>query len=157
MRSQIIEVTNLSAYSKDSIELDLNAYAAIRCIDAKKACFSVAHCLESIRIFASSSARTVIGKMTLQEILDNRSMISSMVMEDIKDELRMWGFTIRSFEIKDLKARYSRVRNALNKQINAQQEAIEKQIKADAKFDSLKFKSDAEAFDIEKKADGLFV
>jgi len=75
---------------------------AVKCTNPEKACFKVAHCLESIRVFAASSARTCIGKMTLQEILDNRSAISGKVQEELLDTLKGWGFTIRTFEIKDI-------------------------------------------------------
>jgi len=132
MRSQIVEIPGLSAYSKDSVELEVDGYVAIRCVDAYKACFTVAHCIESIRVFASSSARTVVGKLTLQEILDNRSFVSAKVMEDMKEELKGWGFAIRSFEIKDIKPMDKRVRKALNNQINAQQNMKEIQINADS-------------------------
>lgn len=102
-------------------------------MDANKACFSVAHCLESIRLFATSSARTVVGKMTLQDILDNRSVISAKVIEDMRDDLKTWGFNIRSFEINEIRPKDAKVRKALNNQINAQQDAKEKQILADSK------------------------
>lgn len=124
-------------------------------MDANKACFSVAHCLESIRLFATSSARTVVGKMTLQDILDNRSVISAKVIEDMRDDLKTWGFNIRSFEINEIKPKDSRVRKALNNQINAQQDAKEKQILADSKYETMKIDSEALAFDIKTKADGL--
>jgi len=71
--------------------------------------------------------------MTLQEILDNRSLVSAKVMEDMKEELKGWGFTIRSFEIKDIKPMDKMVKKALNNQINAQQNMKETQIKADSK------------------------
>lgn len=72
----------------------------------------------------------------------------------MKEDLKSWGFTIRSFEIKDIKAADKRVRAALNDQINAQQNAKEKQINSDSDLASKKFKSDAEKFTMMLEADG---
>jgi len=106
-------------------------------------------------VFAASSARTVVGKMTLQDILNNRSVVSAKVTEDMKEDLKSWGFTIRSFEIKDIKPSNHRVRSALDNQINAQQNAKEKEINADSELASSKFKSDSEAYKIMKEAEGM--
>jgi len=120
----------------------------------EKAVFAVAHCLEAIRVFASSSVRTACGKMELQEILDNRSLISSKVMEDMKDELMGWGFNINRFEISEMDARDPRVKSALKNQIQAEQESKEKMINADSYFLSTKNKTDANFFQMTKEADG---
>jgi regulator of protease activity HflC (stomatin/prohibitin superfamily) len=81
---------------------------------------------------ASSSARTCVGKMTLQEILDNRSMISAKVQEDLVEDLKTWGFSIRTFEIKEVTAHSRKVQEALKKQINAEVASKEAHIQADS-------------------------
>jgi len=83
--------------------------------------------------------------MTLQEILNNRSIISAKVTEDMKDDLKTWGFSIRSFEIKDIKPSNLKVRTALSNQINAQQSAKEKEINADSDLVTNKIKYEGEA------------
>lgn len=122
-------------------------------MDPTKACFSVAHCLESIRIFATSSVRTFVGKMTFQEILDNRSAISAKVQEDLTEDLQNWGFTIRTFEIKELRPKSKSVENALKKQINAEVSSKEKTIQADSYYLSTKNKTDSEYFELQKSAE----
>lgn len=131
-RSQNIEIHKLDAYSKDKVELEIDGYVSVRCVDPIKACFNIAHCFESIRVFAASSARTCVGKMTLQEILDNRSLISAKVQEDLQEDLKGWGFIIRSFEIKDIQPKNKKVRDALKSQINAEVSSKEKHINADS-------------------------
>jgi len=75
---------------------------------------------------------TCVGKMTLQEILDNRSLISAKVQEDLQEDLKGWGFIIRSFEIKDIQPKNKKVRDALKSQINAEVSSKEKHINADS-------------------------
>eukprot|EP00341_Mesodinium_pulex_P006551 CAMPEP_0116922866 /NCGR_PEP_ID=MMETSP0467-20121206/22520_1 /TAXON_ID=283647 /ORGANISM="Mesodinium pulex, Strain SPMC105" /LENGTH=70 /DNA_ID=CAMNT_0004601285 /DNA_START=391 /DNA_END=603 /DNA_ORIENTATION=+ len=70
--------------------------------------------------------------MTLQQILDNRSIISAKVIEDIKDVLLTWGFSVSTFEISNIEAADRHVREALKNQINAEQDSKEKHIKADS-------------------------
>lgn len=144
MRSQNIEIHKLDAYSKDKVQLMIDGYVSVRCVDPIKACFSIAHCYEAIRVMASSSARTCVGKMTLQEILDNRSMISAKVQEDLVEDLRGWGFTIRTFEIKDVTAYSKKVQEALKKQINAEVASKEKHIQAESYYLSTMNKTDGE-------------
>lgn len=101
-------------------------------MDAEKAVFEVANCLNAIRQFASSSVRTSCGKMNLQELLDNRAIVSSKVVQDLSEDLLTWGFTINKFEITEMAPRNRQVKSALNNQITAEQEAKETRIKADS-------------------------
>lgn len=114
------------------MEIILDGYASVRCVDPEKAVFAVANCLAAIRVFAQSSVRTAVGKMDLQEILDNRSLVSGKVQEDVRDDIAEWGFNITRFEIADLVAKDRRVNDALKKQITAEQESKEKKINADS-------------------------
>lgn len=132
----------------------MNGYASVKCVDPEKAVFNVANCLEAIRTFAQSSVRTAVGKMELQEILDNRSLVSGKVQEDIRDDIAEWGFNITRFEISDLSARDRRVQEALKKQITAEQESKEKKINADSYVLQTKNKTDALYFQLTKDADG---
>lgn len=70
--------------------------------------------------------------MDLQEILDNRALISGKVQEDMSDDLKSWGFTITKFEISELQPKDKKVKFALNNQIIAEQDAKEKHINADS-------------------------
>jgi len=83
-------------------------------------------------VFAQSSVRTAVGKLELQEILDNRNVINTKVLSDLKDQIEAWGFTITRCEMSSIEARNSRVKNALNDQINAEQISREKHIQADS-------------------------
>jgi len=100
--------------------------------DPEKAVFEVGNCKMAIRTFAMSSVRTACGKMDLQEILDNRSIISSKVEQDMKDDLKDWGFNINKFEISDLNPADRKVMESLKLQITAEQDSKEKHINADS-------------------------
>jgi len=70
--------------------------------------------------------------MELQEILDNRAVISAKVIEDTRETAMSWGFDVHRFEISELGARDQRVQRALKNQIQAEQESKEKFIQADS-------------------------
>jgi len=70
--------------------------------------------------------------MDLQEILDNRSIISSKVEQDMKDDLKDWGFSINKFEVSDLSPTDRKVSDSLKLQITAEQDSKEKHINADS-------------------------
>lgn len=59
-------------------------------------------------------------------------MISAKVQEDLVEDLKGWGFTIRTFEVKDVTAKSRKVQEALKNQINAEVASKEKHIQADS-------------------------
>jgi len=128
----IIQVTDLTAFTKDKVELTIIGYCSVKVFDAEKAVFEVGNCKNAIRTFAMSSVRTAVGKMDLQEILDNRAIISSKVEQDMKDDLHDWGFNITKFEISDVNPTDTRVSQSLKLQITAEQDSKEKHINADS-------------------------
>lgn len=117
---------------------------SVKVVNAEKAAFNVQNCLSAIRVFAQSSVRTSIGKLELQEILDNRAVINEKVIADLKDEIEYWGFTVNRCEISSIEAKNARVKSSLNDQINAEQLSKEKHIQADSYYLSTKNKTDAE-------------
>jgi len=122
----------MSAFTKDKVEVIIDGYLTVKVIDSKKAVYGVARCIKAIRWFAQSSCRTAIGKMELQELLDNRSAVSNKVLEDVSDELKEWGFSISRFEIQDLTPKNTYIADALKNQINAEQTSKKMQIDADS-------------------------
>lgn len=100
--------------------------------NVEKTCYKVQNCLYAISVFAQSSVRTACGKLELQEILDNRTVINQKVLNDLKDEIEKWGFSITRCEISSIEAKDRRIKEALNDQINAEQISREKHIQADA-------------------------
>lgn len=115
--------------------------------------YNIQNCLEAIRLFAQSSLRTAVGKMELQEILDNRNLVNQKVISDLKSDLEYWGFAITRCEISNIEAKDSRVKKALNDQINAEQISREKHIQADSYFAATKNKTEGEYFQMMKEAD----
>lgn len=101
-------------------------------VNAEKAAFNVQNCISAIRILSQSSVRTSIGKLELQEILDNRAVINEKVLADLKDEIEYWGFNITRCEISSIEPRNAKVKSSLNDQINAEQLSKEKHIQADS-------------------------
>jgi len=59
-------------------------------------------------------------------------MVSAKVQEDLMEDLKTWGFNIRTFEIKDIQPKNKKVRDALKNQINAEVSSKEKHINADS-------------------------
>jgi len=59
-------------------------------------------------------------------------MVSAKVQEDLMEDLKTWGFNIRTFEIKDIQPKNRKVRDALKNQINAEVSSKEKHINADS-------------------------
>jgi len=114
------------------VEIAADGYVSVKVVNPEWSVYKVQNCLNAIRIFAESSLRTAIGKLDLQEILDNRQLINTKVINDLKEEIVEWGFMINRCELNSVEARDNRVKTALNDQINAEQTSKQKQIQADS-------------------------
>lgn len=82
--------------------------------------------------------------MNLQDILENRSVISNKVKDELKEELYSWGFNINKFEISELNPKNRLVKEALKNQINAEQQSKETRITADSFYIQTQNQTDGE-------------
>lgn len=87
MRSLNISFNSLCAFTKDKVEILCDGYVSVKVFNPERAVFNVQNCLAAVRTFAQSSVRTSVGKLELQEILDNRGIINEKVIADLKDEI----------------------------------------------------------------------
>lgn len=73
-----------------------------------------------------------MGKLSLQEILNQRSVINEKVISDLKEEIDEWGLVINNCGISNIEPTNKVVKQALNDQINAEQSALQTRINADS-------------------------
>jgi len=106
--------------------------------------------------FATSSLRTAIGKMDLNDIFENRTGVTAKVMTDMGETLEEWGGKIARFEITDLLPTDREVRTALHKKATTEREKLEMTTMAEANYNKFTLEADATFYEKKKMADGYF-
>eukprot|EP00928_Gymnodinium_smaydae_P061700 TRINITY_DN4572_c0_g1_i2.p1 TRINITY_DN4572_c0_g1~~TRINITY_DN4572_c0_g1_i2.p1 ORF type:complete len:320 (+),score=37.49 TRINITY_DN4572_c0_g1_i2:66-962(+) len=142
MRTVCLEVPPQSVMSRDNLKLGIDAVCFYRVFDAEKAVFTVQNYSESLSNLAQVTMRTVLGEMTLSEILNGRQTINSKLKQLLDDATNPWGIRIDTVELKDLKID-EKMQRALAAKAEALQEADAKLVQANAQRDAAKVLSEA--------------
>jgi len=83
-------------------------------------------------MFASSSLRTIIGKLSFDELNSSKDEVSKAVKKDLKKPLKGWGIDLNGFTIKSLKPVNAKIKDVMKTQITAEQDQKETEKKADS-------------------------
>ena len=143
VRGQNIDVA-LEAFTSDKIEIKVKAIVQIKVEDSETAIFEVTNVLSAIQIFSASSIRTVIGKLSFEELNSSKDAIKTTVSKDLKKPFKNWGIKLTGVEIMKLKPMDSRVKKAMNLQNEAEQnqKSTEKNAESDKLVRENKAKAD---------------
>ncbi|MHC5225036.1 slipin family protein [Ignatzschineria sp. LJL83] len=102
MRVQSMEVTGQEILTKDKVNLRINLVANWQYVDALKAVESLENPQEFLYKELQFGLREAIGTRTLDELLENKTVIDEFVQNYIKDRVPQYGFNIVSVGVKDI-------------------------------------------------------
>ncbi len=121
MREQSYEVPPQECFSKDEVQVEVDAIMYIAVMDAFKASYGVIDYRFAATQLAQTTTRSVVGKMDLDHLFEERDMISAKVVETINRAGELWGIRILRYEIKNIVPPKT-VQGAMEKQVNAERE-----------------------------------
>jgi regulator of protease activity HflC (stomatin/prohibitin superfamily) len=117
----ILDVQQQEVITRDNAVILTNAIAFIKVTDPVKASYGVTDYAEAIRNLVTTTLRSIIGEMELDEALSSRDRIKARLRESIADEAVDWGIGIKSVEIQDIKPSES-MQRAMETQAAAERE-----------------------------------
>jgi regulator of protease activity HflC (stomatin/prohibitin superfamily) len=88
--------------TKDNVLVAVNATVFTQVIDAAQALFSISNFDVALDQLARTALRSVIGTMTLDEVLSERERMNTSVQEQMEQVTDKWGITIKRIEIVDI-------------------------------------------------------
>jgi len=121
MREQSFEVPPQDCFSKDEVQVEVDAIMYIAVMDAFKAAYGVVDYRFAATQLAQTTTRSVVGKLDLDHLFEERDMISAKVVETINRAGELWGIRILRYEIKNIVPPKT-VQGAMEKQVNAERE-----------------------------------
>lgn len=155
IRTIPFDVPSQKTLTKDNIPVLVDAVIFYKVLDPAKAVLKVKNYHEAIGLCATPLLRDVIGKMTLDELLQRRDEVGESMERSLDKMTQPWGIDVENVEIrdisisKDLEDSISRVASAeRERRARAQLALAEKEIAATLVEAARTYESDPIALEI---------
>src|ERR1700719_2865651 len=135
IRTRTVSAEQQETITRDSVTIKVNAVLWYRIVDAAKAVIEVADAPAAVYQLALTGLRNIIGQHDLDEILQERNKINTLLGDSISGSTAVWGLEIQRFEMKDVE-----LPKAMQQVMAMQAEAIREKrariIKAEAELEA---------------------
>mgnify|MGYP000875042613 FL=1 len=102
IRTRTVSAEQQETITRDSVTVKLNAVLWYRITDAAKSVIRVADAPAAVYQLALTSLRNSIGQHDLDEVLQERDKINSLLRANIAESTGAWGVEVERFEMKDV-------------------------------------------------------
>ncbi len=130
MRTQTWDVPKQEVITKDNSPTGVDAVIYIRVVDAYKAFYEVQDYKLATINLARTTLRSIIGNMSLDEVLYNREQINAHLRDVLDEATDQWGVKVEAVEIKEVDPS-PKVKQAMEEQTSAERERRAAILKAD--------------------------
>jgi regulator of protease activity HflC (stomatin/prohibitin superfamily) len=135
IRTRTVSAEQQETITRDSVTIKVNAVLWYRITDSAKAVIEVADAPAAVYQLALTGLRNIIGQHDLDEILQERNKINSLLTDSIAGSTAAWGLEVQRFEMKDVE-----LPKAMQQVMAMQAEAIREKrariIKAEAELEA---------------------
>lgn len=102
MMESLLDVPGQEVITKDNAMVRVDGVVYFQVIDAYKAAYEVNNLQAAIQNLAMTNLRTVVGAMSLDELLSNREHINNALLKVIDEATSPWGVKVTRVEIRDV-------------------------------------------------------
>ena len=102
MKERVLDVPRQEVITKDNAIVSVDGVVFFQVMDAAKAAYAVENLEYSIMNLSTTNLRTVMGSMTLDDLLSRRDDINRHLLQTIDLATNPWGVKVTRVEIKDI-------------------------------------------------------
>jgi len=135
IRTRTISAEQQETITRDSVTIKVNAVLWYRIVDAAKSVIAVADAGAAVYQLALTGLRNIIGQHDLDEVLQERNKINTLLQENIAGSTAQWGLQVERFEMKDVELPVA-MQQVMAMQAEAIREKRARIIKAEAELEA---------------------
>lgn len=102
IRIKTVDVPEQEAITKDNIPVGINAVIYYKVLDPNKAILEVENFYYAVSQLAQITMRNIVGEVTLEELLRDRSTISDRIQKIVDEATDPWGIKVHDVDLKDI-------------------------------------------------------
>jgi len=102
LRTQTLDIAEQKVITKDNISVGVDAVMWFKVIDTKKSVMKIKDVHYSVKQFAQTSLRNIVGKKELDELLSKREEVASEIEKILDEASEEWGIDIERVELQNI-------------------------------------------------------
>lgn len=134
-KETVVEVSDLTAFSKDNASVKVSANIFFKIVDAKKACYDVQDLQKTLETIVSTNLRTLVGSLTVEDLMSKRDTINQGVLTIVNEASEQWGVKVLRVELQNMELP-QKLTEAMHRQMEADREKRQAIIEAEGERQS---------------------
>jgi regulator of protease activity HflC (stomatin/prohibitin superfamily) len=119
LREQVREIPHQTSITKDNAPISIDFLWYYKVLSATESVLQVGNFETAAQGMATTTLRSVIGAMSLDEVLSERDHINQMLREKLDEVTERWGVKVTNVEIREI-IPPREVQDAMNRQMSAE-------------------------------------
>ncbi len=133
LRTVVLDVPSQDIITRDNVSLKVSAVVYFKVLDPKQAIVGVENYFYATSQIAQTTLRSVLGEVTLDELLADREKLSKRLQDIIDQSTEPWGIQVSAVELKSVDLP-EQIQRAMGKQAEAEREKRAKIIAAEGEL-----------------------
>lgn len=101
-REVVLDEPAQSSITKDNALVDIDFVVYMRVVDPQAAVININNYTRAVRNMATTTLRSVIGDITVEQVLSQRETINKRLQEKLSQETERWGVEVKAIEIREV-------------------------------------------------------